>query len=219
MKQFAVIGLGNFGAYLAERLYQKGHEVLAIDKEPGVVQNIKDRVSQAVIADGTDRKSMEALGLNRMDAAVVCIGSNLSDSILATLNLKDLGVNRVLAKAISDDHGRILAKTGASEVFFPEKDRAFYLAEHLHNTNMIEYIPFLEGYRIIELAAFKESVGRSLKELDMINRHGVQVLAVREAAAGRLTMVPTGRYVVKDGDILILLGPNNALDTLCEKEL
>ena len=145
MKQFAVIGLGNFGTYLSESLYQKGHEVLAIDKDPGLVQNIRDRVSQAIIADGTDRKSMEALGLNHMDAAVICIGTDLSDSILATLNLKDLGVKRIMAKAISEEHGRILAKIGASEVFFPEKDRALYLAEHLHNTNMIEYIPFLEG--------------------------------------------------------------------------
>ena len=217
MKQFAVIGLGKFGGYLAESLYQKGHEVLAVDKEPGRVQNIKDRVSQAVIADATDGKSMEALGLNRMDAAVVCIGSNLSDSILATLNLKDLGVGRILAKAVSEAHGRILAKTGAREVFFPEKDRALYLAEHLHNANMIEYIPFLEGYGIVEMTAFKEAVGRTLGDLDMINRHGVQVLAAREASGGKLTMVPTGGYEVKEGDVLVVLGPNNALDKLCGK--
>ena len=88
MKQFAIIGLGKFGYYLAVHLYEKGHEVLAIDKNPKPVQEIKDQVSQAIIADATDRKALEALELKEMDTAVVCIGSILSNSILATLNLK-----------------------------------------------------------------------------------------------------------------------------------
>ncbi|MGB9438987.1 MAG: TrkA family potassium uptake protein, partial [Desulfobacterales bacterium] len=128
MKQFAVIGLGNFGYYLATQLYKKGHEVLAIDKKPNLVQEIKDKVNQAIVADATERETLEAMGLEQMDAAVVCIGSVLSNSILVTLNLKDIGVKRVLAKALSEAHGRILYKIGASEVFFPEKDLALSLA-------------------------------------------------------------------------------------------
>jgi trk system potassium uptake protein TrkA len=218
MKQFAVIGLGNFGTYLAERLYQKGHEVMAIDKRPSLVQEVKDRVSQAVVADGTDRKAMQALGLSQVDVAVVCIGSNLSDSILTTLNLKDIGVNRVLAKAISEDHGRILDKIGASEIFFPEKDRAVYLAEHLHNPNMVQYIPFMEGYSIIELAPMKAFVGKTLRELDLINRYGVQIIGVKEGASEQVTMVPTAEFTIHEEDTFIVLGPNTALDRLRERE-
>jgi trk system potassium uptake protein TrkA len=115
MKQFAVIGLGNFGYYLATHLYEKGYDVLAIDKNPARVQEIKDSVSQAVAADTTDRRALEAVGIAEMDIVVICIGTVLSDSILTTLNLKDLGVKRVLAKSTSEAHGRILILLGPNE--------------------------------------------------------------------------------------------------------
>ena len=214
MKQFAVIGLGNFGYYLATQLYKKGNDVLAIDKKPNLVQEIKDSVNQAIVADATDRKALETMGLEQMDAAVVCIGSVLSNSILATLNLKDIGVKRVLAKALSEEHGRILYKIGASEVFFPEKDLALSLAERIHNPNMIEYLPFLEGYSIIELSPPKDFIGKSLRDLDLINRIGIQIIAVKEVIQDRLNLIPTAKFVIKDSDILIMLGPNESLEKL-----
>ena len=122
MKQFAILGLGNFGFYLASRLYEKGHEVLAIDKNTNRVQDIRDNVSQAIVADTTDRKAIGNLGVDKVDAAVVCIGTSLSNSILTVLNLKEIGVKQVYAKAMSEAHGRILEKIGASEIIFPEKD-------------------------------------------------------------------------------------------------
>jgi trk system potassium uptake protein TrkA len=218
MKQFAIIGLGNFGYYLATNLYKKKHDVLAIDKDTHRVQEIKDKVTQAVVADATDVKTLETLGINKMDAAVVCIGSVLSDSILATLNLKDIGVQRVFAKSVSESHARILHKVGALEVFFPEKDMANSLAERLHNPNILDYLPFLEGYSIIELVPQKDFIGQSLKALDLINRYGVQVLAIKRIIPNQLNMIPTGDYVLKDEEILILLGPNDKLDLLREKE-
>ena len=216
MKQYAVIGLGNFGYYLATRLYQKGYEILAIDKNPGKVQDIKDKVSQAIVADATDRKALDAMELSQFDAVVVCIGSVLSSSILVTLNVKDIGVNRLIAKAISEAHGRILYKIGASEVVFPEKDLALSLAERIHNPNMIDYLPFLEDYSIIELSAPKNFIGKSLRDLDLINRFGVQVIAVKELVPDHLNMIPTASFVLKDGDILIMLGPNKSFDKLKE---
>ena len=216
MKQFAIIGLGNFGYYLAMHLYEKGHEVLAIDKNPKPVQRIKDNVSQALVADATDRKALESLGLKEIDAAIVCIGSLLSNSILATLNLKDIGINRVLAMAISEAHGRILEKVGASEVFFPEKDLAISLGERLHNPNMLDYLPFVEGYSIIESVPPKRFIGKSLRELDLINRYGVQVIGIKEIISDRVHLIPTAQFVVKDSDILILLGPNDSFDKLRE---
>ncbi len=214
MKQFAVIGLGNFGHYLATRLYEKGHDVLAIDIDPARVQEIKDSVSHAVVADGTDRRAIEPLGIKDMDAAVVSVGSVLSASILTTLTLKDIGVQRVIAKAITEPQGRILLKVGASEIIFPEKDSAVSLAERMDNPNIIDYLPFIEGYSIIELTPPREFVGKALMDLDLINRYEVQVIAIKETVPEKISLIPTGKSVLKESDIMILLGANDGLEKL-----
>lgn len=214
MKQFVVIGLGNFGFYLAKSLYEKGHEVLAIDKEERLVQLIMENVSQAVVADTTDVKALEPLVLKNVDAAIVCIGSVMEASILTTLNLKDIGVERIAAKALSEVHSRLLYKVGATDVFFPEKDLALSLAERLHSPNILEYLPFLEDYSIVELSPPNSFIGKALKELDLINKFGIQIIAVKEVVPDRLNMIPKGSFVLKESDILIILGPKNSLDKL-----
>ena len=213
-KQFAVIGLGNFGFYLAAALFQKGHEVLGIDINPRQVQEIRDKVSRAVIADATDPQALKELELEKMDAVVVSIGSVLNSSILATLNVKDMGVKRVVAKAGSNAHGRILQKIGADEIYFPEKDIALTAAQRLDNPNVLDYLPLMEGYSIAQLAPPREFIGKTLIELDLINKHGIQVVAVKELVPENVVMIPTGRFLVKDSDMLILLGPDKALARL-----
>lgn len=215
-KQFAIIGLGNFGFYLATELFKKGHEVLGIDINPKLVQEIRDRVSRAVIADATDAQALKELELKKMDAVVVCIGSILNNSILATLNVKDLGVSRVVAKAVSEAHGRILRKIGADEIYFPEKDLALTAAQRLDNPNVLDYLPFMEGYSIVQLAPPSSFTGKSLIELDLINRLGVQVIAIKELVPENVVLIPTGHFVVKESDVLILLGPDDALIGLQE---
>jgi trk system potassium uptake protein TrkA len=217
MKQFAIIGLGNFGYYLATHLYEKGHDVLAIDKDHNLVQKIKDHVTQAVVADATDFKTMNSLSIHEMDAAVVCIGTDLDASIHTTLILKDVGARQVYAKANTEPHGRILRKVGAQEVLFPEKDLAISLAERLHNPSLLDYLPFFEGYSIVELKPKESFVGKELKELDLINKYGVQVIAIKKAASGKLSMIPTGKHVLKGDEVMILLGPNDGLDLLRQK--
>ncbi len=182
------------------------------------MQEISGRVNQAVVADATDRKTLESLGVKQMDTVIVCIGSNMSDSILTTLNLKEMGVETVVAKALSEAHGRILEKVGASDVIFPEKDMAISLAERLHNPNMLDYLPFMEGYSIVELAPPKDFIGKELRELNLINQYGVQIVAIKEILPDRLNLIPTAKFVLKDSDIMILLGPNDAIDKLRAKE-
>jgi trk system potassium uptake protein TrkA len=138
-------------------------------------------------------------------------------SILATLHLKELGVRRILAKATSEEHGRILLKIGANEIFFPEKDLAIGIASRLDNPNMLDYLPFIEGYSIVELAPPKDFVGKTLRELDLINRFGIQVLAIKEIIPRGLTLIPTGTFRVKDSDALIVLGPDEMLRKLQER--
>lgn len=216
-KQFAVIGLGNFGYYLATRLCEKGHEVLGVDKNPKQVQEIRDMISRAVIADATDLQALKELELDKMDTVVVSIGSVLNSSILATLNVKDLGVRRVVAKAVSEAHGRILQKIGADEIYFPEKDLALSVAQRLDNPNVLDYLPFMEGYSIAQLAPPDDFVGKTLMELDLINRFGLQVIAVKEMVPEKVVMIPTGRFLVKDSDLLVVLGSDEALSDLQQK--
>lgn len=214
MGQFAVIGIGNFGYYLGRHLYERGHEVIALDINRTLVQRIKDFVSQAVVADATEREVLESLGIQEVDTAVVCIGTRMQASILATLHLRELGVKQILAKAVSEEHGRILKKIGADEIFFPEKDLAVSVGSRLDNPNMLDYLPFIEGYSIVELAPPREFVGKTLSDLDLINRYGIQVLAVKEIIPRGLTLIPTGSFKVKDSDALIVLGPDDALGKL-----
>ncbi|MGD9249611.1 MAG: TrkA family potassium uptake protein [Desulfobacterales bacterium] len=218
-KQFAIIGLGNFGFYLASALFQKGHEVLGIDINPKQVQEIRDQVSRAVIADATDPQALKELELKKMDAVVICIGSILNNSILATLNVKDLGVKRIAAKAVSDPHGRILRKIGADDIYFPEKDLAITAAQRLDNPNVLDYLAFMEGYSIVQLSPPAPFIGKSLIELDLINRYGVQVIAIKELVPENVVMIPTGRFVVKDSDVLVILGPEMVLADLQEKQV
>ncbi len=218
MKQYAIIGVGNFGRYLAVHLYRKGHAVLIVDRRTSVIQELKDSVSHAVVADATDKRALEEIGVKDMDAVMVCIGgASLSNSILATLNLHDIGVRRLMAKAASDAHARILRKIGADEVFFPDRDQAEMLGERLHNPHILDYLPFIEGYSMVQLAPPKSYIGKRLKDLDLINRYGVQVVAIKAPAPERLNMIPTGAYVLKDGDDMIILGPDAALDQLRKK--
>ncbi|UCG11082.1 MAG: TrkA family potassium uptake protein [Deltaproteobacteria bacterium] len=214
MGQFAIVGIGKFGYYLARHLFEKGHEVVAFDINQAEVQRIKDSVSQAVVADGTDREALESLGITEVDAAVVSIGTRMQASILATLHLKELGVKRILAKAVSEEHGRILTKIGADEIVFPERDLAINVASRLDNPNILDYLPFINGYSIMELAPSKEFVGNSLKDLDLINRFGIQVIAVKEIIPESLILIPTGSFKVKDSDALFILGPDEALKKL-----
>ena len=216
MRQFAIIGIGNFGYYLGRHLYEKGYEVLALDISKAQVQKIMDVVSEAVLADATDREVLESLGVSQVDAAVVCIGTEMQASILATLHLKELGVKKILAKATSEEHGRILGKIGADEIFFPEKDLAIGVASRLHNPNMLDYLPFIEGYSIVEMAAPKNFVGKTLKELDLINRFGIQIVAIKEIIPAGMTFIPKGSFRIKDSDALIVLGPDEAMEKLKE---
>lgn len=214
MKQFAVIGIGKFGYYLATHLYEKGHEVLAIDIDSSLVQKIKNNVTTAVVADTTDPDVLKSLGLKDIDTVVVCIGSILSNSILTSLNLLEIGVKNVMAKSLSEAHGRILRRIGIKNVFFPEKDLAISLAEKLHAPNLIDYFPFMEGYSIIQIAVPSQFVGKSLKDMNINYKYGVQIIAVKEFIPERVIMIPRGDFVMKDSDMLTILGPNDAIEKL-----
>lgn len=214
MLQTAIIGLGNFGYYLGRELYRRGFDVIGLDSQNAVVQKVKNELSQVVIADATDKETLMALGLGQVDLAVVTIGTNMLASILASFHLKEMGVKRVYAKALSEEHELILRRVGVDEILFPERDLAMNLAQRIQNPNMLEYLPSMQDYGIFELDNPGGLVGRALRDLDLINQYGIQVIAIRDGLDQHLNFIPRGDYVIRPGDVFILLGSNSDMERL-----
>jgi len=212
MKQVIVIGLGNFGYTLATNLATEKCEVLAIDRNREKIQQIKDSVTRAVLADAADKETLAELGIRDADVAVVSLGDRIDVSILVTLFLKELGVKRILAKAISDDHGKVLKLVGANEIIFPEKDEAIKLAKSLIAPDILEYIKLSEDYSVAEIAAPEKFYAKSLKELQLRTKYGMEVLAIRRPLEGTLNVVPSPDYKIQPDDSLVVIGENKSLE-------
>lgn len=214
MRKFAIIGLGSFGSNVAKTLYERGFEVLAIDKQKEKIDAAKTFASHAVLMDSVDKESLEAIGIKEMDVIVVSLGPEMESSILTVLHLHELGVGRIVAKALTEDHAKILEAVGATEVIYPEKDMAIRTALKLTSPNILECLPLISGISIQEIAPPEKFIGRTLKGLDLRNRFGIQVLAIRELVPERTIYVPSADFVIKDSDILIVMGDEKKLEKL-----
>ena len=218
MKQFVVIGIGRFGSSLATRLCELGHEVLAIDKDEEVIQRISDNVTHAISADATDENVLKSLGVRNFDVGVVSIGADIESSIITTLMLKEIGVSYVVAKAMNEQHAKVLFKIGADRVVFPERDMGTRVAHNLIATNILDFIELSPEYSIIEFAVFSAWIGKSLKELNLRAKHGVNVVAVKnENNDEYISVSPSPDYEFKEGDLLVVIGANEDLRKLEKK--
>ncbi|MDQ7837973.1 MAG: TrkA family potassium uptake protein [Thermodesulfobacteriota bacterium] len=206
MRRFAVIGLGKFGFHLAKALFEDGHEVIAIDKDKDRVQEIQPFSTQAVVADIAHKEILKTLGMDQMDAVLVSIGEDIAASILVTLYLKELKVKQILVKAMNEDHGKILERIGATEVIYPEKAMALKTARSLSTPNILDFIPMVENYTLVELAPPTAFIGKTLSGLDLRVRHNVYVIGVKEVLTDNFILVPPADFVVKDSDILFVIG-------------
>jgi len=189
---------------------KEGVEIMAIDLDEEKIEKIKPYVQKAVIADGTDRATLETLGLDELDGVVVSLGQ-IESSVLATLHLKELKIRRIVSKALSEEHGKILEMVGATEVVFPEEDMAQRIARTLTHENILDHVPLAEGYSIIEIAPPPSFLRKSLGELDLRRKYGVQVIVVKGLVPENVVLVPTAEYVVKDSDVLVIMGPDQDL--------
>lgn len=212
--KFAVIGLGSFGSNVAKTLYQRGHEVLAVDRDKNKVEAAKDYTSHAVNMNSADKENLEALGIQDMDVVIVSLGPEMEASILTVLYLHELGVNRIVAKALNEDHAKILEAVGASEVIYPEKDMAIRTALKLTSPNILECLPLGSNVSIQEIAPPEKFIGQSLRQLDLRNKYGIQVIAVRELVPERTIYIPPADFVIKDSDILVVMGEEDKLEKL-----
>ena len=209
MKSYVVIGLGRFGSEVARQLYKCGCEVLAVDLKSELVQHISSDVTHAVVADSQDKEVLRMLGVGDFDCAVVAIGEDLAASVLITMNLKELGVPYLVCKAHDDVHRRVLEKLGADRVVIPEKENAARLAKSLSSANLLDYIELSDEYSIEELPAPASWIGKSLKELNVRAKLGVNILAVRRT--GKMDVSPAADSSFQSGDIVVVLGDTKAL--------
>lgn len=214
MIKFAIIGLGSFGSNVAKTLYERRHEVLAIDKDKAKVEAAKSFSSHAVLMDSVEMENLAGVGIREMDVVVVSLGPEMEASILTVLHLHELGLKRIVAKALNEDHAKILEAVGATEVIYPEKDMAIRTALRLTSPNIMECLPLMSGISIQEIAPPDRFIGKSLRELDLRNKFGIQVIAIRELVPERTVYVPKADFVLKDSDILIVMGDEKKLEKL-----
>ena len=212
MKSYVVIGLGRFGSALARQLCQLGAEVLAMDIHADLVQQIAGDVTHAVVGDARDKEVLRALGVRDMDCAVIAIGEDLAASVLTVMNLKELGVPYVVCKAHDETHRRVLEKLGVDRVVIPEHEHAQRLGRSLFSHNVLDYIELSEEYGILEIPAPQSWIGKTLKELNIRAKLGVNIIAVKN---GKKTNVsPSADYRIQEGDVMAVLGDNYSLEAV-----
>lgn len=206
MKRVVVIGLGIFGFNIAKDLYESGIEVIAIDKNKDIIQKIKDFSTKAILADGTDKEVIESIGIQKDDIVIISFGEDLAASTLITLHLKELKVKTIIVKAPNEDHKRVLEKVGATQVIIPEREMADKVAKGIISPNVLDYIPLSEDYTISEIVPPASFMGKTIGELHLRTKYHVEVIAVREMLPDRIKMVPRADFVIKDSDVLVVIG-------------
>ncbi|HHY35660.1 MAG TPA: TrkA family potassium uptake protein [Firmicutes bacterium] len=211
-KQCLVIGIGRFGSSVAETLTELGAEVLAVDKVEERVRAIAPRVTQAIVADATDETVLREIGVRNFDVVICSMGESLEASLLVTMLLKELGAKRVIVKAANEIHGRILARIGADTVVYPERDMGKRLAYSLLSGSIIDSIELSSDYRVVEVVVSGGLVGKTLRGLNLRNKIGVNVMAIKRG--NYVNVAPDPDHPLEEGDILVVVGPNSGVARL-----
>lgn len=202
--------MGRFGSSVARTLYNMGFEVLAIDNDGDRTQDVIHMVTHAVQADSTDEEALKAIGLRNFDVVVVAIGHDIQASILTTLIVKEMGVGKLVAKAQNELHGKVLDRIGADKVIYPERDMGARVAHNLVSPNILDHIELSEDYSIVDMKAGPAMIGKNLRQLDIRNQYGCNVMGIKDCA-GKMNIAPSADDLIEDGDVLVVVGNNNDL--------
>lgn len=213
MKNIAIIGVSSFSYYLCKSLSKLGFDLMVIDISEDKINQVKSFARKAVIGDAKDKNFLLKIGIKDFDLALVSIGERIDVSILITLYLKEIGIEEIVVKAENDDHSKILYKIGASRVVFPEKEMAERMSHTISSPNFLEYIQLTEGFSLVEISPFTKWQGYSLKNLDLRKKYNIQVVMIRELLPERI-VIPDGDFILKDSDIMYILGSNENIDRL-----
>ncbi len=221
MRQIGVIGLGRFGSSVAKTLSEKGAQVIGVDLNQDVIQDAQEYLTQAVQADATDEKALRAVGIDQVDVAIVGVGEKLEASILITLNLKQIGIKEVIARAVTENHGEVLQRVGATKVIFPERDMGARLANSLIFPKILEHIELSSDYSLLEMIPPREFIGKTLGELDIRAKYGLNVIVIKKTSAKgerKISLSPSAETVIKQDDILVAIGKSKDIEEVKKKK-
>jgi len=209
-KQYAVIGLGRFGSSLSRELVNLGYEVLGIDVNVERVDDMSRELTHTIAADCTDDEVLRSIGIRNFDCVVVAIGNDIQASILTAILLKDLGVKTVVAKALSELHGKVLQKIGVDRIIYPERDMGIRVAHQLASPNLLDYIELSKDYTIAELLVPKRMCGQSLNDLNPRAKFGCSVVAINKKQG--VIVAPTAADRLEEGDMMVIIGKNDGIE-------
>lgn len=212
MKSFCIIGLGKFGTALAETLSKNGKQVLVIDVDADKINAIADKVTAAVIGDPTNEAVFKAAGIENYDCAIVCMVGNINDNVLLTMNLKELGIKKIVGRAINEGHKKVLQKIGADMIIFPEEDMGERLGNLLSKDNLSDFIDF-NGYNIAEIQIPKDWVGKNLIDLQLRKKFNVNVIGLRDGN-GALNLSPSPERAFREDDKISVIGTQKDIEKL-----
>jgi len=219
-KHFGVIGLGRFGSAVAKTLMEEGAEVLAIDKNPHKVREIADNVTIAVECDATDERALKEAGIQNVDCAIVSIGENIESSILVVMLLKELKIPEIVAKAVTDLHGKILTHIGVQKVVYPERDMAVRVARSLIKPEFLEQIVLSPEYSIVEMPAPAFTWDKSIRQTNLRAEYGVSIIAIKRqffvegVKKESWNINPSPDDIIHKEDVLVVLGANKDIERL-----
>lgn len=212
-----VIGAGSFGSTAAVELAARKCEVIVMDTVAAKLEGIRDKVAQVIVGDGTDNEVLSKFAKN-MDVILVSLGEVIEASVLAVLRLKELDAKRIIAKATSGDHEKILKKIGAHQIVNPERDEAIRLASYLVSPNIIDLMELSQDVNLIEAGVPEAFFGKTLRELELRKKYGLHVLAVKNPLHAKAQVMPHPNYRFEADDIMIVIGDTaNLTETLKRK--
>lgn len=204
MKTVLLIGLGRFGRHTAIKLYELGHQVMAIDKNEERVNAVMPYVTNAQIGDSTNEEFLETLGVRNFDVCIVAIGDNFQSSLETTALLKDLGANKVIARAARDIQAKFLLRNGADHVVYPEKEMAIWTATRYTSDHISDYIALGNDYAIFEIDVPSSWIGKTIAQLDIRRRYHVNVMAIKQNGKFSMTVIKPETCFPPNSTILAL---------------
>ncbi len=214
-QEFAVIGLGRFGSAVALNLIERGYTVMGIDRDPAIVQNLADRITQIVALDSTNEDALRAVDITSFETVVVAIGTHFENNLMTTVTLKGMGVNRVVCKAVSERQQQILLRVGADEVVLPEHEAGARLAWRLAEPRVLDHLDLGSGFSVAELRVPSWLVGQSLMLSGLRKRYGINVLAVKRGA--QMIVAPSSDLVLARDDMILVIGADQAISSFCSQ--
>ncbi|WP_144509425.1 TrkA family potassium uptake protein [Bacillus sp. FJAT-22090] len=216
-KEFVVIGLGRFGGSIVRELIDQGADVMAIDITPERVDEFAPIATQAVVADTTDEAVLKSLGIRNFEHVIVAIGDNIQASILTTLMLKEIGVKKITVKAQNDYHEKVLRKIGADQVVHPERDMGIRIANNILSNNVLDYLELSDEHSIMEIKVNEKIAGKSLIDLDIRARYGINIVAVKRG--NNINVSPPADENLQLNDVLIIIGADVDINRFEKKVL